>query len=633
MPYSSNSELPPSVRDKYSDHCQSVFRNTWNSVHDRTGDEGRAFAEAHAAAKRCEGSKTMTIDTKMTPTFKLLWGDRFDDDHRLKAFDSPDGRPRLRGVASSTVRDLHGDIMTQSAIDDMVRAANGNMTVFLNHEYKVPEDIFGSVENATTRPFRDGTEAGVEMVYDLLVDDTNARAMQAYNSVKRGSKLGLSVGALIPEGGAHKNKDGGGWIIEHVELLETSLVSIPANQRSWVEFAAKSLFSTGDAISLGEDSPGVALLLSHGELPDSAFACISPGGTKEAGKTRPLSLRHYPHHTASGGVDPGLLRSALSRIGDPSNEQCGKAHLEAHAKSLGMGERSEKALGDVDFVDAITDDFDIHHFLTEAADSESDAPLQRQEFEHDHEHAHTHNHEHSHDDGAMVHGHEHSHLHAHGHQHGGADDHPHDEAMNHPDHNHDHNNSTEDHPHNRFDAKDSGDTDNDADEPKRGLDPDRDKKDTEPSLTAAKVTVTVETDPPQQEASKSDPVNADALADEDADGEDELLGDTVTQSLPLTSSLGEMANLLSKTAIELVETKRALAAALTAKDDAVRARRKAETERREVLSKTKSLLDRLADEPLVRRTAVAVAQKSFRDQFSGVYDEEFIKVLEHHTDG
>ena len=77
---------------------------------------------------------------------------------------------------------------------------------------------------------------------------------------------------------------------------------------------------------------------SHSELPDTAFACIDPGGTKEGGKTTPLSLRHYPHHTASGAVDDGLLRSALSRIADPSDEQCGKAHLEAHAKAEGIGD-------------------------------------------------------------------------------------------------------------------------------------------------------------------------------------------------------------------------------------------------------------------------------------------------------
>lgn len=58
-------------------------------------------------------------------------------------------------------------------------------------------------------------------------------------------------------------------------------------------------------------------------LPDSAFACPEK--------------RLYPHHTASGALDLPHLRNALARIGDPSNDQCGKAHLQAHARAEGMG--------------------------------------------------------------------------------------------------------------------------------------------------------------------------------------------------------------------------------------------------------------------------------------------------------
>jgi hypothetical protein len=60
------------------------------------------------------------------------------------------------------------------------------------------------------------------------------------------------------------------------------------------------------------------------DLPSSAFACPDS--------------RKYPHHDASGKLDLPHLRAALSRVGDPDNEQCGKAHLQAHAKSAGVGE-------------------------------------------------------------------------------------------------------------------------------------------------------------------------------------------------------------------------------------------------------------------------------------------------------
>lgn len=65
-------------------------------------------------------------------------------------------------------------------------------------------------------------------------------------------------------------------------------------------------------------------------LPDSSFACIDSAG------------RHYPHHNTNGDLDLPHLRAALSRIGDASNVQCGRRHLEAHARSAGVGERSDK---------------------------------------------------------------------------------------------------------------------------------------------------------------------------------------------------------------------------------------------------------------------------------------------------
>lgn len=65
------------------------------------------------------------------------------------------------------------------------------------------------------------------------------------------------------------------------------------------------------------------------DLPDSAFACVE-------GKER-----FYPHHDASGSLDLPHLRAALSRIGDPDNQQCGKAHLEAHAKAAGIGQEGK----------------------------------------------------------------------------------------------------------------------------------------------------------------------------------------------------------------------------------------------------------------------------------------------------
>jgi len=180
----------------------------------------------------------------------------------LKASRSADGRMRLHGVASSTTKDLHGDTMEQSALEDMERAANNNLTIFLNHSYDVPEDVAGSVEGARmqTRGADHVGNPNYDLDFDILVNDANPRAVKAFEAIERGTKLGLSIGALIPDGGAIRDKKSGSYLIQHVELLETSLVGIPANPRSWVEYAAKSLRATEkDATTVPIGQPTLTL--------------------------------------------------------------------------------------------------------------------------------------------------------------------------------------------------------------------------------------------------------------------------------------------------------------------------------------------------------------------------------------
>jgi HK97 family phage prohead protease len=136
--------------------------------------------------------------------------------------------------------------MTLSALKSMEETAKQNMTVFLNHNYNVPDDIFGSVTDARIVKRYD-QESGQD-VYDLDVDvrvvgeDENPLAMKTYRAIKRGVKLGLSIGAKVDK--VSKKKGDGGedtYVIESVKLLETSVVGIPANQRSYLQNALKSL--------------------------------------------------------------------------------------------------------------------------------------------------------------------------------------------------------------------------------------------------------------------------------------------------------------------------------------------------------------------------------------------------------
>jgi len=164
----------------------------------------------------------------------------------LKAFESPSGDHYVTGTTSSTIKDRHGDSMTMNALKSMEQTAKQNLTVFLNHNYEVPQDLFGSVKDARIVKRWD-EEAGQE-VYDLDIDirvvgeDENPLAMKTYRAIKRGVKLGLSIGARVAK--VQKAKDAMGedtYIIDEVALLESSVVGIPANQRSYLQNALKSL--------------------------------------------------------------------------------------------------------------------------------------------------------------------------------------------------------------------------------------------------------------------------------------------------------------------------------------------------------------------------------------------------------
>lgn len=181
--------------------------------------------------------------------FKLFTG-------TLKAYETESGDRFVSGTTSSTIRDLHGDAMAMSALKSMEETAKQNMTVFLNHNYNVPEDLFGSATDA--RIVKRIDEETGEEVYDLDIDvkvcpeDENPQAMQAYRAIKRGVKLGLSIGARV-EHADKKRDDKSGidtYVINKVRLLEASVVGIPANQRSYLHNAVKSLRSGADDLDV-----------------------------------------------------------------------------------------------------------------------------------------------------------------------------------------------------------------------------------------------------------------------------------------------------------------------------------------------------------------------------------------------
>jgi HK97 family phage prohead protease len=72
------------------------------------------------------------------------------------------------------------------------------------------------------------------------------------------------------------------------------------------------------------------------DLPDSAFAYIEPGGSKDAdGKTVPRSKRHFPVH------DEAHVRNALARAPQSPFGDKAMPKIKAAAKKFGIGESSD----------------------------------------------------------------------------------------------------------------------------------------------------------------------------------------------------------------------------------------------------------------------------------------------------
>ena len=174
----------------------------------------------------------------MQPKFQIFTG-------LLKAYEGEDGSKRFRTTASSTISDLAKDEILVPGIEQMAQKAKGNLTIFLNHEYRVPEDVLGSVEDTSmhTRGVDSEGNPIVDLDFDVKVNDANPRALQTFEAIRNGVKLGTSIGAIVRQA---EKKKGGGLRISELELLEASIVGIPANPRSWVQYAVKSINAIDD---------------------------------------------------------------------------------------------------------------------------------------------------------------------------------------------------------------------------------------------------------------------------------------------------------------------------------------------------------------------------------------------------
>lgn len=167
-------------------------------------------------------------------------------------------------TASSTAIDLSGDDFSPEALEQMKAACVGT-TVFLNHEYDVPEDVYGKVaaaEIAKRKVFNPVTgENGNHACLDLSItpvgEDENPRAVNITNMLRKSRlKLGVSVTVLVLE---WKKRADGGRTITKVFYLESSMVGIPCNQTAWADGSA----TTGKSFTPANSTEESAIVMAE----------------------------------------------------------------------------------------------------------------------------------------------------------------------------------------------------------------------------------------------------------------------------------------------------------------------------------------------------------------------------------
>ena len=166
----------------------------------------------------------------------------------LKAFIAKDAsgadQRYIEAIASSSVVDRMGDQITLACLEGLKMQTAG-MTVWLNHDYEVPESIFGTIVESRIVPATDaGIPGGLEaqgQVYDLiiktLVAPDNPRAINTWQHIQNGRRLAQSIGGAIIDYDFLDPDElwWGGLEINGMDLWEISVVGVPANQRAYVE--------------------------------------------------------------------------------------------------------------------------------------------------------------------------------------------------------------------------------------------------------------------------------------------------------------------------------------------------------------------------------------------------------------
>lgn len=153
------------------------------------------------------------MSIRIQKEFKLYSQLTNDTIHHLKKSDTiSDGeRILLKGIASTTNRDLQNDVVSSDAIKSMAEQAP-NLNIHGDHFYGL-EDVIGAIKNV-------GVESDM-LGIEFLITKRHTPAVQ--DLLETGVNLGLSIGGYVTDYDETTNT------IKAIELREISLTAMPAN--------------------------------------------------------------------------------------------------------------------------------------------------------------------------------------------------------------------------------------------------------------------------------------------------------------------------------------------------------------------------------------------------------------------
>lgn len=549
---------------------------------------------------------------------------------------SDDGKLRLEGIASSTIKDHHGDQLTLKALQKMAGSAVG-MTIFMNHEYRVPQDVFGKVEKA--RVIDSGERDGNgEKIWDLRlgigVAASNDQAVKTFNLLEaKEANLGISIGAMVPDGGAKFDKLKSAYVVDDCDLVEASIIGIPANPRAWVDYAIKALsghfpkqltaerrktlleqMDESDLIEMPDEEPGVVVFVKGAATPDVAMEGVEAqlgdvveltSDGKGGGTSKVLHKAGTPE--AAAWLEKNGGEHELEPAEPVETEETEPVSADEEAGADASGDAETETPEEAEIAKSWMGG-EAHADLLKAAK----APKT-----HTHGHAHEHSHEHSHGyvggNDFVVHAHDHAHMHSHEH----GPDHEHNDTQNDWQHNHTHAGAygNNEHPHDV-----TGDTT--AEKPiAAGLDP-----------AVKKTVVSVWED---AGAGHIIEVNTGRKApgsqSAQDDGSDTAGGSTESKKPKKKDLTSDDAMVL---AAETLSGSTALLAALHGQLTAARTEIVAITSERDAaielakksMEGTQQLIERIGEIPMGRKTGFAVVQKDFND-LQAIYNDDVRRLM------